>query len=190
MNDSSLSNDWLVERVFLFSLTNRDGCSRSLHTSSSSPKWIPPRPPTKRPLRSPWAQTRNQSYIIWMWCRLGNTVICPPPVQITYCYHIKQTVKHLEETDNTKVSPLHHNMLCESDNRVWSCIPAFYISPPIMDPPNDSLWLHYLDGIKRRKEAREEGSWDSVLHELWSSKCCLEPVTRTRAAFVHYLGSY
>ena len=34
-----------------------------------------------------------------------------------------------------------------------------------MDPLNDSLWLHYLDGIKRRKEVWKEAGIQCFINE-------------------------
>lgn len=49
-------------------------------------------------------------------------------------------------------------------------------------PPNGSLWLHYLDGIKCRKEA-------GILGFTSCDRLNVGSVARTVAAYVHYRGS-
>lgn len=52
--------------------------------------------------------------------------------------------------------------------------------------PNDSLRLHYLDGIKRRKEGRKEAG---ILGFTSCDRLNVGSVARTVAAYVHYRGS-
>lgn len=116
--------------VFSSSYTSGDGCRCWHRTSYSAQSY---RIKCPRTFLHEHMHAAAWLFIIRISCRWGNSITHPQLFRLHIAVTSTAGLGTQDRHDNANVSPLHHNMLCESDRSVWSCVPAFYTRASRMD---------------------------------------------------------